>query len=281
MSDKILRQRAIRRFSKHLIVDKGLGHITAEGYCRCLGIALKHIGNVKPTRQQIRRHILWMRDRHYSYSHVVNTSLALEHFAALNGFRIEIGRPRKPKPLVKGVLSEAEVIRIIQAATTLRQRAIVSTLAYSGLRNGEICNLKVSDALIGMNALRVSSGKGSKGRLVSISPECAALLAEYLRAYPRRADAWLFTTIQRDDRLAGGDLRKIVRVLAMRAGVTKRVYPHLFRHSLATNLLNRGASLMLVKEQLGHAFIETTMVYLVSMPGRIRAEYDFCRPSYL
>lgn len=274
-------KRALTRLRKHLIVDLGLGEITVDGYCRCLEVALKRISAVRPTRQQIRKHVLWMRGENYSYSHVVNTSLSLEHYAALNGITIEIGRPRKPKPLVKDVMSEAEVIRIVQAAKTIRQRAIITALAYSGLRNGELCNLRACDALLGANALKVASGKGSKGRIANIAPECASLLSEYLRSHPRRGDEWLFTTLVRGHKLSGGDLRKIVRVLAQRAGIEKRVFPHLFRHSLATNLLNRGASLMLVKEQLGHAFIETIMIYLVSMPGRNRAEYDFCRPSYL
>ena len=66
--------------------------------------------------------------------------------------------------------------------------------------------------------------------------------------------AYLFTTVVKGDRLATGDLRKHVRVLARRAEIGRRVYPHLLRHSLATNLLNRGASLMMIKEQLGHVF---------------------------
>jgi integrase/recombinase XerD len=70
-------------------------------------------------------------------------------------------------------------------------------------------------------------------------------------------------------------------VLARRAQLEKRVFPHLLRHSLATNLLNRGASLIMIKEQLGHAFIESTMIYVTSMPFRARSEYDFFKPAYM
>jgi site-specific recombinase XerD len=55
----------------------------------------------------------------------------------------------------------------------------------------------------------------------------------------------------------------------------------LFRHSLATNLLNRGASLIMIKDQLGHAFIDSTMIYVTSMPFRARSEYDFFKPAYM
>jgi integrase/recombinase XerD len=69
--------------------------------------------------------------------------------------------------------------------------------------------------------------------------------------------------------------------LAGRAKLGKRLFPHLLRHSLATNLLNRGASLIMIKDQLGHAFIESTMIYATSMPFRIRSEYDFFKPAYM
>jgi len=81
--------------------------------------------------------------------------------------------------------------------------------------------------------------------------------------------------------LAREDLRKIVRVLGKRAGIGGRVYPHLFRHSLASTLLNRGASFNLIRAQLGHAFLETTLIYAQSMPSRERSEYELYKPAYV
>ena len=92
---------------------------------------------------------------------------------------------------------------------------------------------------------------------------------------------FLFTTLRTGRQLADTDLRKLVRVLARRAGIGRRVFPHLLRHSLATNLLNRGACLIMIKDQLGHAFIDSTMVYVNSMPFRARSEYDFFKPAYM
>ena len=77
------------------------------------------------------------------------------------------------------------------------------------------------------------------------------------------------------------DIRKLVKAMAKRAGITKRVFPHLFRHSLATNLLGRGSGILAIKEQLGHMHIETTMRYLHSIPGRLQEEYQMHCPVYL
>lgn len=77
------------------------------------------------------------------------------------------------------------------------------------------------------------------------------------------------------------DLRKLVRTVAKRAGVNKRVHPHLFRHSLDTNMLIRGAHILAIKQQFGNAFVDTTMIYLHAAPVAMQAQYRFFAPSYL
>ena len=158
---------------------------------------------------------------------------------------------------------------------------MLCVLAYSGIRNSELCNLRVCDVDIGNNRIRIHSGKNFKDRYANITGECAKVIVEYLRSYPRDDDAQLFTTIVKKNPLATGDLRKHVRVSSRRANIERRVYPHLLRHSLATNLLIRGASLITIKDQLGHDHYETSLYYLRSIPQRAKAEYNFCRPSYL
>ena len=78
-----------------------------------------------------------------------------------------------------------------------------------------------------------------------------------------------------------GDIRKAIRITAKRANIGRRVFPHALRHALATNLLNRGASLMMIQQQLRHRFIESTMIYVISRPIRNKSEYDFHKPAYL
>jgi integrase/recombinase XerD len=94
-------------------------------------------------------------------------------------------------------------------------------------------------------------------------------------------EAPLFVTIQNGNPYGTQDLRKLVHVVAKRARIQKRVWPHLFRHSLATNMLIRGAHILAIKEQLGHAFVETTMMYLHAAPTAMQCQYRFFAPSYL
>jgi integrase/recombinase XerD len=271
----------MRKFAEHLIVDKGLSQITVEGYSRCLSIALRRVRKFCPQPKDIKGHILWMHEKKYSYSHIVNTSLAFEHYAKLKGMRIRIGRPRKPRRIVKDTLSESEVSRLIQSAANARERAVVCLLAYSGIRNRELCALKVEDVDLGANQLAVLGGKNKKDGVVNISAECTRVLIDYLRQYPKERSESLFSTLAKNNPFAPGDVRKLLRTLARRAGIERRVFPHLLRHSLATNLLNRGASLVMIQKQLRHSFIDSTMIYAASMPFRNRSEYDFFKPAYM
>lgn len=91
----------------------------------------------------------------------------------------------------------------------------------------------------------------------------------------------MFLTARRKLPLEPHDLRKLLKVIAKRAKITKRVHPHILRHSLATNLIARGTGILAGKEQLGHVYIATTMRYLHSAPARLQEEYRMHCPSYL
>jgi len=86
----------LNKFEEYLIVDHGLAETTVEGYTRSLSIALRRMRKFCPAVRDIKRHILWMHSEKYSYHHIVNTSLAIEHYCKLRGFVIRLGRPRKP-----------------------------------------------------------------------------------------------------------------------------------------------------------------------------------------
>ena len=92
---------------------------------------------------------------------------------------------------------------------------------------------------------------------------------------------FLFTTIQKNNQYQTSDLRKFIRILAEKTKIEKRVYPHLFRHALATNLLKRGANIILIQEQLGHSDITTTCHYIERLPYKIKSEYEHFIPAYV
>jgi len=271
----------LKSFGDFLLVKKGLGNRTISGYKASVQAALKRLKTSEPTIEQAENHILWMHDQKYSFSHITNTSLALEWYFSFRGLSLRLGRMKKPRTIVKDTMSEAEITMLIASTHNTRERAIAAILAYSGIRNSELCNLRVCDVDLGNNMLRILSGKGKIDRMINIAGDCSRLLIEYLNDFPRNPDEFFFTTLHRDNQYSGWDLRKLVKVLARRAGISRRIYPHLFRHSLATNLLKRGANLVLIQRQLGHTFIASTEIYIRSFPQRIQNEYRMFCPSYI
>jgi len=270
----------LKGFDNYLLLDKGLGEVTRKGHITSMKVVLKRNGHSEPDHSFFREHILWMHKEGYSHSHITNISKAIEYFTEHKGNPLKIAKTRKPKRIIKDILTEAEVNTMIRTANTLRKKAMVMLLAYSGVRNKEFCNIKVRDIDFGNNTIRINDGKNSKDRFVNISAICSNVLVEYFIECKKDKEKFLFTTIVRNNQYKTSDLRKFVKVLAKKSEIEKRVYPHLFRHSLATNLLKRGANLITIKEQLGHSFIDSTMVYLSTFPDRIKSEYEYFVPAY-
>lgn len=292
----------LEKFSIFLLAEKGFTNYTKEGYVRGVrrflrsaavpvmecsqskaisGSGTLNLGIRKPTFNEIKIYIASMYIKNASYSHIVNTSLAIEHYMEFMGTPIRLGRPKKPKRIIMNVLSEAEIARLIGAAKNIREQTIVALLAYSGIRSRELCGVLVSDLDSTNQSIRIINGKHAKSRYVCVSPECLTLLLRYLEKYPRSGNNYLFTTLNKCHRYSPGDLRKLLRVVAARINFTRRIYPHLLRHSLATNMLNRGASLVTIQQQLGHTSLETTMIYLHQVLRKTRSEYQMFAPNYL
>lgn len=272
-------------FEKFLYIKKGLQPITVRGYLVMIKKILRDLGTLTPTIEMMDDFVYSLYCSEYSYSHKINSVLAIEQWMDFIGTPTRFGRQKKPKVLLKTTLTEAEITKMIFNCRNSREIAIITVLAYSGIRNKELCGLKVRDIDFGNNTIRIVQGKGLKDRIVYVSGHCVKAVLKYLedKRYKRSEDDYLFTTVapNGNKRYVGQALRKLVHVVAKRAGFTKRVWPHLFRHSLATNMLNRGANLLTVKSQLGHAFIESTMIYIHSSEYGVRNEYEQYVPSYM
>ena len=219
------------RFARHLHARRGLAETTVSNYVATIRRLAPVIG-LEPTPKAIEQQIERMHKAGASYSHIVNTSIALEVYCAFIERPIKLGRPQKPHHLVRGTLSEAEVTLLIAAARTLRERTMIATLAYAGLRNRELCRLRIRDVDLGGQTLHIQATKTQKDRYTHITASCVSLLAEYLRERDGQPSDLVFVCLRSGRPYAPQNLRKLIRTAAKRANLKKRVYPHLLRHSL-------------------------------------------------
>ncbi|MFA6273599.1 MAG: site-specific tyrosine recombinase/integron integrase [Candidatus Paceibacterota bacterium] len=148
---------------------------------------------------------------------------------------------------------------------TLRDRAILHLLFSTGLRVSELCALN-NDIDLRVDELSVR-GKGGKVRVVFISDESKKIIKTYLDAR-KDMDEALFIQLPKKEKQKEADLRlsrrgigRIVREYATKAGISKKVTPHVIRHCFATDLLSNGADIRSVQIMLGHSNISTTQIY--------------------
>ena len=161
------------------------------------------------------------------------------------------------------VLSQHEVRLLLKAPKLLKHRLVLSLLYGCGLRNSELCNLKIIDLDLNRKMLHVRQGKGRKDRYV---PLCDLLI----RGIKRYLDAehpveYLFNGKSRTGQyiaLTTTGVRWAVREARRIAGIKKQVTAHCLRHSYATHLLEMGTDIVTLKELLGHEHIQTTLLYL-------------------
>lgn len=272
----------VKGFTRELLLRQGLKKNTRYNHEKIVQKALRTFGTQQPSREQVEDYIAAMYEAEppYSYAHIVNTIRSLVRYMSYLGDPIEIGYPKKPKNTIKDPMTEGEVAVIIAATKNIREKAILTLLAYSGVRNEELCSVKVKDIDFGDNRLHVHLGKGSKDRNIPIRGECTKVLLQYLSEFPRQDENYLFTTLYGNRRYKPHALRQLVNTVVDRTNIEKDIWPHLFRHSLATNMIARGASPLTVQKQLGHAYIETTMGYVHSNDQRHASEYNVYAPSY-
>ena len=167
--------------------------------------------------------------------------------------------PRIPKSLAKREVDR--LLREAEKAGNKRNLAILLLLRHTGLRVGELCNLRLSDISISerKGSVLVRSGKGDKDRIVPLNHDVRESLDAYLAVRPTVNDDHLFIG-QRGEPLQTDAVQLVVRKFARRAGLAG-VTPHVLRHTFAKHVLDAGEDLATVSRLLGHERLETTAIY--------------------
>lgn len=284
-----------RRFLEYIEIEKGRSLKTVENYERYLNrfIAFAKIKKAEDiTESLVREFRLWLNrqpaQKTKASTTQTSTSLSLKkktqnyYLIALRSFlkylnkhkvktlsaeEIELAKvPERSLDLI----SSQELDRLLNSADgealkQLRDRALLELFFSTGLRVSELCSLN-SDINLGLDEVSVR-GKGEKVRVVFLSSEAKDRIKKYLKARMDMSDA-LFASVptskelkQIPTRLTSRSVERIVKYYATKAGITKKVTPHVLRHSFATDLLRNGADLRSVQTMLGHANIATTQIY--------------------
>lgn len=272
----------LAQYTTYLLLEKGLSDNTREAYERDVTRYLTFLEEDGLRPEAATLDTL----HHYAWSlHQVGiaaTSLArmlsgvrsFYRFLLLEGY-IEsdpselLESPKRAKSLPEVLtFEEVEAIKsVINRSEPYghRDAAVIETLYSCGLRVSELCGLQLSDLFLEEGFIRVT-GKGSKQRLVPISPAAIEELEQWFASraeiVPKSGEEdFVFISAARRQRLSRITVFHNIKQYAAMAGITKTISPHTFRHTFATHLLEGGANLRAIQQMLGHENIETTEIY--------------------
>lgn len=284
------------RFLEHLRLERRLSEHTARAYRRDLGClaefcdkngigsftelkshqlrrfaAVSHAGGLAP--RSIQRRLSGVRSF---------MKYLIREGALRSNPGADIAAPQVARRL-PDTLDADQMARLLQIEgnepDTLRDRAMLELFYSSGLRLAELIGLDLGDVDLRDGTVRVT-GKGNKTRIVPVGRFARESLRAWLAIRDEAAaagEAALFVS-NRGTRISPRTVQNRVRHWAQRAGLPRRVYPHLFRHSFATHLLESSSDLRSVQEMLGHADISTTQIYTHLNFQHLAQVYDKAHP---
>lgn len=167
-------------------------------------------------------------------------------------------RPRREKHLPV-VFSQSEVARFLGAFKNMKHKALFTLMYSSGLRVGELRQLKITDVDSSRMQLRIEQSKGNKDRYSILSEHALALLRTYYKLY--KPHFWLFEN-DTHQQMAIRTIQQVMHNTLKKSGIRKKASPHTLRHSFATHMLEQGTPLHIVQHLLGHSRMTTTFGYI-------------------
>ena len=216
----------------------------------------------KLTKDEINQYILHLiKTRNVSSSYQNQMINAIKfYYEKVLGNKKEyyfIDRPKRERKLPE-VLSKQEIEKMIKTTKNIKHKSLISVMYSCGLRRSEAINLKATDIESDRMLIKIRDGKGKKDRYVPLSARVLNLLRNYYSEM--KPENWLFPG-EKGMQYSESSVLNIVKDAARRAGINRRVYPHILRHSFATHHLEQGTDLRYIQIWLGHSSTKTTEIY--------------------
>ena len=278
-----------RQFLEHLEIEKGRSVKTIDNYSRYIDRFLLYSKVMQPkdvTENLIREYRLWlnrqpgtkvgrgvdpMKRRTQNY-YLIALRAFLKYIRkrgveSMSPESIELAKvPERSLDLI----TSTELDRLLNSPDSKtpqgrRDRALLELLFSTGLRVSELCSLSIDDVDLTRDEFSIR-GKGEKIRVVFLSDAARNAIKDYLASRKDMDDAMFIqygknAKNSKELRLTTRAVQRLVKHYAVKAGITRKVTPHVIRHSFATDLLSNGADIRSVQTLLGHANIATTQIY--------------------
>jgi integrase/recombinase XerD len=268
---------------KEDLVLRGLSKHTSKSYLHHVQMFLEHCK--RPVEQinaeDIRKFLLYLIREKKTLPRTMNHYGAAIRFLyavtlnqSLNYLQLPHQKVRKTLP---EILSREEISSIIDGCKTLKHKALLLVAYSAGLRVSEVAALRIKDIDSKGMRIFVNSGKGGKDRYTFLSEVCLQVLRQYWREYrPNHPKGWLFPGRNNKNHITDVAIGNALHDAAKKANITKSISIHTLRHSFATHLFEEGATVLQIKNLLGHSCIQSTSIYvhLANVTSTIKSPLD-------
>ncbi|MCQ2743869.1 MAG: tyrosine recombinase [bacterium] len=293
----------IENFKNYLSVEKNFSFHTLTAYCSDVISYLLWLNDEDCTKvdfNKLREYLYFIQRFEYKKTTIARKIASIRTFYKYlfrekyieNNPSISLSAPKRPKSLPKFLTSD-EVEQIldnikINTPSGFRNRTVIELLWATGMRVSELSNLNFGDLNLEENEIRVF-GKGAKERIVLVSDRAKKYLIQYINTARKLVVAPEYSLAEPSDdspvfinntgyRLQNQTIRTVINEVVSRIELPKKVTPHVFRHSFATKLIEKGADLRVVQELLGHAGISNTQIYTHISMKHMQDVYNSAHP---
>lgn len=251
---------------------RNYSHNTIKTYLLMLRRFFHYFPDHSPSeinKEEIRQFVLYLLDhegKSISYQNQMINAIKFYYEQILSRPRetYYVERPMR-ESTIPVILTEQEVLELIQQSGNLKNKTMLSLIYSSGLRRSELLNLKPADVDIQRRCLHIRGAKGRKSRITVLSDVAIHFLKQYLKQ--NNIKEWLFEGWH--GQYTASSLRMVFVRAKKAAGIHKNCTLHTLRHSFATHLMERGVDIRYIQEFLGHTSIKTTALYAHVSPGAL------------
>ena len=274
----------LKGFKAYLSFEKNLSNNTSISYYRDVKLFLNwcdenHINFATLTNQTLERYLLYLKEKRYKVNSLFRKTESIKAFykylfveRRIDSNPLSTFKAPKPERKLPEFLNFKEMEEILSAEfkkdrfNGIRMIAVIDLLYSTGIRVSELCNLLIENVDLSNLWVRVY-GKGGKERIIPISEKTAEVIRIYIEvrnSYFEKKQiqpaSYLFLN-RTGQRISRVSIWKDIKRIARTVGIDKNVYPHIFRHSFATHLIQNGADIRSIGEMLGHSSLSTTQIY--------------------
>ena len=278
---------------REMISLRGLSDHTLKSYCTYIHSYLVYLSNIlhkspeEVSWDELRSFIRWLQKSRNLSDRTINCVISQLHFFTLyvlhktwDDTQLPMRRFDQFLPFVP---SQQEVQTFISTIPDLKQKAMVAVMYSSGLRIGEVCNLKYRDIERKNMRIHISHSKNRSDRYAILSKAALDILTDYWFACGRPMN-WLFPKQNDDDRpIDTFYLSRHIHEHESRLGWERRLTCHSFRHAFGTHLYENGVDLLTIKTLLGHKSLHSTVLYVhLAQSGlrQVKSPFDSWGGSY-